>query len=98
VFNEAAHSVQLPLSRLCNADLRPDGIVVLAHLLTHHIMLGLNSPAVMCMALLQAVDLSAVPASCLQGGFIIPACNDCLHPPSKFVICSRHCNVHESGC
>ncbi len=82
VLNEALHPVKLPLGRLSNADLRPDGFIVLAHLVTHHIVLCLHALTHSRMGLLQAADLHAKPASGFKGGLVIPTSHHCLHNQS----------------
>jgi len=82
VLNEALHPVKLPLGRLSNADLRPDGFIVLAHLVTHHIVLCLHALTHSRMGLLQAADLHAKPASGFKGGLVFPTSHHCLHNQS----------------
>ena len=79
VLNEALHPVKLPLGCLGNADLRPDGFIVLAHLVTHHVVLCLHALTHARMGLLQAADLRAESASGFKGGLVIPAGHHCLH-------------------
>ena len=83
VLNEALHPVQLPLGRLSNADLSPDGFIVLAHLVTHHAVLCLHTLTHAGVGLLQTADLHAVPASRFKGGLVIPAGHHCLHNQSS---------------
>jgi hypothetical protein len=79
VLNEALNPVKLPLGRLSYADLRPDGFVVLTHLVTHHIVLCLHAFTHSRVSLLQAADLPTEPASRFKGGLVIPAGHHCLH-------------------
>ncbi len=79
VLNEALNPVKLPLGRLSNADLRPDGFIVLAHLVTHHIVLCLHALTHSRVNLLQAADLPAEPASRFKGGLVVPPGHHCLH-------------------
>ncbi len=82
VLNEAFHPVKLPLGCLSNADLRPDGVIVLAHLVTHHVVLCLHALTHSRVGLLQAADLHAESASGFKGGLVIPAGHHCLHNQS----------------
>lgn len=60
MLNKAPDSTQLSLGSACNGDLRPDGIIVLLHLLAHPAVLCLNALTLMCIHLLQPLDLTAV--------------------------------------
>lgn len=78
MFSEAVNPIQLPLGGLGDGDLRPNGFVVLAYLPAYGLVLGLPALTLVGMGLLQAADLPTVPASSLQSGLVIPACNHCL--------------------